>query len=476
MATSSLRYEGTGSHSWVAVAVGMLALALGSGYALALGEMAGLYVALSLACAVAVLIDFRVGAVALLLMLPMAASALFPHNLLGIKGLDPLNLLVLAALAAYVLRGRLHAPAALVPKPLVWLFIVPIVLAGWMGMEHVDEIPAFFYERDLVSFDTPAAYFLHSVVRPMVLVGVALLIGAAAAQSKRPERFIIPIALSVWLVALIQIGFVIIERPSLAALASTGERSFYSPIGLHANHLGRLHLFAGALLLFVWSETKRPGLRQFLLVTLGVVGIALLLTFSRAAIGGAVVVGALFLMWKFNARSLALSVMALLLIVVFAADALYSRMTMGFDEGADAVSAGRIDGIWLPLLSEVWKSPLFGEGLRSILWSFPMQNDAMIRAGHAHNAYLEAVLDMGIVGLTLMLAYYVHVWKGLRALARDARLSDEMRGLFQGACAALLAFLVTCLVGASLRPQAEAAYLWIAIGLMYGLRGLAPQR
>jgi O-antigen ligase len=476
MAADSLRYEATGSHSWIAVAVGMLALALGSGYALALGEMAGLYVALSLACAVAVLIDFRVGAVALLLMLPMSASALFPHNLLNIKGLDPLNLIVLAALGAYILRGRLHAPAALVPMPLVGLFIVPIVLAAWMGMGRVDEIPAFFYERELITFDTPVKYFLHSAIRPMVLVGVALLIGAAAAQSKQPERFIVPIALSALLVALIQIGFVIIERPSLAALASTGERSFYTPIGLHANDLGRLHLFAAALLVFVWAETKRPQLKLFLLITLSLLGLALLLSFSRAAIGAAVLVGALFLVWKFNARTLALSVLGVALAALFAADALYSRMTMGFGEGADAVSAGRIDGIWLPLLSEFWKSPLIGEGLRSILWSFPMQNEGMIRAGHAHNAYLEALLDMGIVGLVLLLAYYSHVWKGLRSLSRDERLSPEMRGLFQGACAALVAFLVTCMVGASLRPQAEAAYIWVAIGLMYGMRGLLKQR
>ncbi|MDQ5848090.1 MAG: hypothetical protein M3544_03885, partial [Pseudomonadota bacterium] len=98
MAATSLRYEGVGNHSWVAVAGGMLALALGSGYALALHEMAGLYVALSLICGVAVLLDFRVGAVLLLLMLPTAASSLFPHSLMQITGLNPLNLLLLATL------------------------------------------------------------------------------------------------------------------------------------------------------------------------------------------------------------------------------------------------------------------------------------------------------------------------------------------------------------------------------------------
>jgi O-antigen ligase len=474
MAATSLRYEGVANHSSFAVAGAMLALALGSGYALALHEMAGLYVALSVICGAAVLLDFRVGAVLLLLMLPTAASSLFPHQLMQITGLNPLNLLFLATLGAYLIRGRLQAAAPLVPKPLVWLYIVPIVAAGLIGMGHVDEIPVFFYEREFIDFHTGTQYLLLTVVKPMVMVAVALLIGAAAAQSRKPERFIIPIALSVWLIALIQIGFVIAEGPSLATLASTDEREFYAPLGMHANELGRLHLFAFALLLFVWAETKRSGMRLFLLLTLGLLGIALLLTFSRAAIAGAVVVGALFLMWKFNARTLALSIIAVMLAAILGAEALYLRLTMGFGEGADAVSAGRIEGIWLPLLPELAKSPLWGNGVSSILWSSPMINEAMTRTGHPHNAYLEALLDMGVIGLALLMAYYVHVWKGFRTLGSNAGLNGELRGLFQGAAAALVAFFVTCLVTGSLRPHFDSAYLWIAIGLMYGLRARRP--
>jgi O-antigen ligase len=474
MAATSLRYEGVANHSSFAVAGAMLALALGSGYALALHEMAGLYVALSLVCGVAVLLDFRAGAVLLLLMLPTAASSLFPRSLMQIDGLNPLNLLLLATLGSYMIHGWLQRAAPLVPKPLVWLYIAPISAAALLGMGHVHEIASFSYERDIVNFHTGTQYLLITVVKPMVMVAVALLIGAAAARSQKPERFIIPIVLSVWLIGLIQIGFVIAKGPSLATLALAEERGFYTPLGMHANDLGRLDLFAFALVLFVWAETKRPGMRLFLLLTLGVLAVALLLTFSRAAIAGAVVVGALFLVWKFNAKTLAFSIIAVMLAALFAADALYSRLTLGFGEGADAVSAGRIDGLWLPLLPEVAKSPLWGSGLSSILWSFPMVNETMSLTSHPHSAYLEALLDMGIVGLLLLMAYYVHVWKGFRALSSNPSLGGELRGLFQGATAALSAFFATCLVGSSLRPGAESAYLWIAIGLMYGLRGRRP--
>jgi hypothetical protein len=66
------------------------------------------------------------------------------------------------------------------------------------------------------------------------------------------------------------------------------------------------------------------------------------------------------------------------------------------------------------------------------------------------------------------------VWKGFRALGSNAWLTPELRSLFQGATAALAVFLVTGLTGSSLRPEPESAFLWIAIGLMYGLRGRRP--
>lgn len=466
------RHEGLAAHGWIVAALAMLALALGSGYALALGELAGLYVGLSLVCAVAVLLDFRSGAVLLLLMLPVSASTLFPHSMMGVFGLNPLNLLLAATVAAYMVHGRLHRAGGVMPPQLVFLYLLPIGVAALIGVGHVDEIPAFFYDLDRVYSERQ--YIVQYLLKPFVIVAVALMIGAAAARSQRPERFIVIIACAALLVALAQLGFVLAEGVPIARMSTPGAREFYAPLGMHANLLGRLYMFALALLVFVWAETRQPSLRLFLTVTIAVVGIALLLTFSRASIAAALIVGALFLMWKFNAKTLSIGLIALLLVALVAGDLLYARFTHGFGEGADAVSAGRLEGIWLPLLPELAKNPLLGNGLQSILWSFPMVNEAMHRVGHAHNAYLGSLLDMGIVGTALLLAYYVHVWQGLRTLSRSESLSPEMRGLFQGARAGLVAFFVTGLVGSSLQPEPEWAFLWVAIGLMYGMRARRP--
>src|SRR4051812_7546738 len=477
MAATTLRHEYANT-GWVPAALAMVALAVGSGYALAMGEIAGLYISLALIGSVAVLVDFRVGAVLLLLMLPMSPSDLFPRTLMQVPGLNPLNLLLAATIGSYVISGRARLAGPALRQPVVWLYVLPICVAALIGMPHLQEIPALVTPEGatIVLFANERQYLVVTLVKGIVIVAIALMIGAAAARSLKPERFVVALAVSAWIIALIQIGFILLMGVPLAEMASPDARTFYAPIGMHANTLGRIHLSALALLLFVWADCRQPRMRLFLMLTIGVVAMALLLTFSRAAIAGAGLVGILFLVWKFNVRSLSLALLALALIAVLGGAAIWSRVTLGFDQGANAVSADRIDHIWLPLLPELLKSPLWGNGLNSVLWSFPMQTGAMVPVGHPHSAYLEALLDMGIVGAALALAYFTHVWKGLRALSRDPTLSPEMRALFQGATACLCAFFVTCLVGGSLRPDAEAAYLWIAIGLMYGMLARRPAR
>jgi len=51
-----------------------------------------------------------------------------------------------------------------------------------------------------------------------------------------------------------------------------------------------------------------------------------------------------------------------------------------------------------------------------------------------------------------------------------------LRGFFQGATAGLICFLVTGFAGSSLRPTAEFAFLWTAIGMMYGMRARTPEK
>ncbi|MGQ0547454.1 MAG: O-antigen ligase family protein [Betaproteobacteria bacterium] len=472
--TTYLREPGS-RYLWVLVALGLLAFAAASGVSLALGELQALYITMALALCIAVMYDFRIGVVALVAILPLQDSSVFPHALMGVTGLNPQNLVLAATLASYFAHGRVQHPGRFAPRPLVWLYVVPIAIAAGFGATHVGEIAPYFFEGEVLHFDNAAGYLRDLLVKPMLIVVLALLLGAAAATSQKPERFIVPIAVSVWLIAALEIGFVVASGVKLGTLASAASREFFTEIGLHANDLGRLFAVAYALLLFPWWETRRPGPKLFLFLTLGVLSIALLLTFSRGAFAGFLLVNLLFLAWKFNLKTLGLAVLAFAICASFAPGYVISRITLGFDSGdPDEISAGRIEGIWLPLLPTLLHSPVWGSGLLSTTWSLPMTAGSMLPVSHPHNAYLETLLDMGLAGLALILAFYWSVWRGFRALGSNAWLSPEMRGFFQGGAAALVCFLVTGMAGSSLRPESEFAYLWLAIGMMYGVAARKP--
>ena len=151
--------------------------------------------------------------------------------------------------------------------------------------------------------------------------------------------------------------------------------------------------------------------------------------------------------------------------------AVYSRLDMGMGQGVNAVSAGRVSGICQPLLPWVTESPIWGHGLQSILWSPAMRADHMLQVTHPHSAWLQAVLDTGFIGLVLLLAFWMgHVWRGFRALARDPALDPEVAGFFEGAAAGLLGMVIANVAGSSFFPVPEQSFLWLAVGMMYGLR------
>ena len=469
-ASSAYRVDASGTARALAAMVVFAAVAAAGGYALAVGELQALYVGLALVACVALLINYRAGALLLVLLLPISSTAVFPRALMGIPGLNPLNLLLIGTLAAYLVRERLEHPGRFVPPQVLWLLAVPIALAGLLGTTHVDEIVPAFFELEVIDYTSWRGYLGTTVVKPMLLVLAALLVAAAVARAPKPESFVVALGAGAVAMAILVIGFVLISDVRMSVLASSRARAFFDQIGAHANDFGRIFVTAYALLLFTWWEAKEPRARLAMFIAIGILGLGIVLTFSRNAFLGFCVVSGLFLLWKFNMRKVGWALLGLATAALFAPGALYRRMSRGFDSGSiDDVSAGRVEGIWQPLLPETLKSPLWGHGLDSILWAEPMQIGSMMLAGHPHNAYLEALLDMGLIGLALLLAFYWHVWKGFRALGSNPYLSPAMRGFFQGACAALIAFAAAGISGGSLRPQPDNVLLWIAIGMMYGL-------
>lgn len=448
---------------------GALVAAL-SGYAIAVADFNALFVCVALLACLFTLLDFRVGAILLIVVMPVSASQLFPHSIAGLTGFNPLNLLLIATTAAWLLQSPEKGSVARLLSPRLKWYVLPMLAAALLGLPHVGEIPPYFYAENLVAFDSASGYLRDMLVKPLFMVLFAVLVGAAVARSRRGDGFLVPMLVSVWIMGLMTIVFVHLSGASFAELASSGARGFFLPLGMHANDLGRCYAVAYALMLFTLAGSRDPRMRAALLVTMGMLVVALVLTFSRGAFLGFAVVNILFLLSRRNIVALLAGGLLLAGLAFFLPDAVYERIGSGWEHGLNAVSAGRIDEIWLPLLPELWNSPVWGHGLGSILWSDAMRAGGMQQVTHPHNAYLQAMLDMGVLGLVLVGAYFVHVWREFRRLSADSALSPAQRGFHEGAAAGLLSFLLAGVAGSSLLPVPEQVFLWLAIGVMYGDR------
>ena len=483
------------------VVVGLALFGIVCGIGIAVGELEALVAALSVIACFAVLADYRIGAVLMLVMLPVNGSNLFPHSVFGFTGLNPLNLVLAATLFSYLMRGyevkrflgeggkkKVYlAHDTLLDRDVAFALIKTDGLdregllrvqreAQAMGRlgDHPNIVAV--YEMEVIHFTDNWGYLRDLLLKPLLMVLAALVVASAVARARRTENFLAPIIASVWLMSLIAIGYVIAAGVSLGSLALPSSRTFFSALGMHANDLGRLYAVAYALLLFTWGETKDVRLKSVLILTMGILTIALVLTFSRGAMVGWVVVNALFLLWKFNAKTIGLAALAGAVALLVMPGAIVSRMSMGLVGGADVneFSAGRVDEIWLPLLPEVFKSPIWGNGLDSTMWANALWAEMMLPVTHPHNAYIQSILDLGLLGTGLVLAYYWHVYRTARDLGSNAYLSPTMRGFYQGVVAGLLCFIITGFAGSSLRPTPEFAFLWIAIGMMYGQLARRP--
>jgi hypothetical protein len=456
----------------LAIIAAVALVALAGGYAVAAADVNGLFLCAALIGCVFLLLDFRIGVVLLICLMPVSRSSVFPHEMLGINGLNPLNLLLAATVGSYLLAGLFDGSLKrFIPRPLLWLYMVPVLIAGLVGSRHAGEIASYFYITGILDWYDSSGYLREILIKPMFFVLFGVMVAAAVAKSKNIEGFLTPALISIWIMVAVAIWFVLSAGISLAQMAMSSEREFFTPLGMHANSLGRLYAVAYALLLFTWADSDRSGLKIVLLASMGLVVVALMLTFSRGAFLAFAFVNLFFLFSRFNAKTFVFCLVLGAAGIFLMPGEVYERVTMGFGSGLNTISAGRWENIWLPMLAEVWRSPFFGSGLSSILWSQTMVQGVgqnVIGVTHAHNAYLQTVLDMGFVGLTLLCLYFAHVWKGFRTLSRDASLTPTMRGFYRGAAAGLVSFLIAGTVGSALTPIAEQSFLWLAIGMMYG--------
>ncbi len=130
---------------------------------------------------------------------------------------------------------------------------------------------------------------------------------------------------------------------------------------------------------------------------------------------------------------------------------------------------------WPYVLKKICDSPLVGFG-REAMVTTGISDFLMAEYGesfpHPHNAYLEVLLDSGLIGFLLLASFYLVIIRHAFHLFLDR--SDPLCSAAGGiACALVLALLVGSLGGQTFYPREGAVGMWVRFSLCYAFRSSA---
>ncbi|CAN5768052.1 hypothetical protein BH11PSE12_BH11PSE12_33560 [soil metagenome] len=458
---------------WMIAGIIVIALLAGITGAVFGGEIALLAIFV-VGLMVFALSDFRYGIVMVILLLPLSATNMFPRQLLGVIGFNPLNVaLIFSALtlglAVTFQKGKIDLPKC--PKYL-WIYVGLLCFATFQGALHLSSIPPSFKVLKVINFDSVGGYARDVLIKPIFYLITAYMVAVAIRNSPKPSRYLIPIFVSALVMPLVVIIYVAMSGASLSFLASSGAREFLSATGLHANELGLMFNMELALSLFCFFCIENKLAKWLLGILILIIVTATGLTFSRGAFLGFFVVIGYFLFTQKRFGIIAAGVILLPLLLFLMPQALIERATTGVNNNdVGAISAGRVDEIWLPLIPSVLSNPLIGQGLSSILWSEAAHTNAGFmtgKIGHPHSAYLGVLLDFGVLGAIVIVLFFGHIWYVFKRISR-APPEPVFGGFFKGAIACILLMMIQGVTDDRFTPTPAQTFLWLAYGIGIGL-------
>ncbi len=333
-----------------------------------------------------------------------------PHYLFELRGLGPWNALFFMAFLAWInelfrTRRRIGLPGAF--TMMLGAYLILMFVAVCRGAMDVDSYRHYGPKMTLEEF------FSDNLVNALKYILPALMLFDACRTRKR----VLAVCACIGALVLIDALLVIKRIPLSTLLGETDtwllRRRVGAVTGHHPNDMALM------LVITIWSiigfrALLRGKWRWAGLGACSICTLALGLCYSRA--GFAACIGTGLILGLMGSKRILLILLGVLLPLGMLSPSIRGRATQGFtssptiapDDEEVTLTAGRREFIWPIVLEAVSERPVFGHGRhaanRVLVDRF--RDDYGMLPGHAHNAYLGILLDMGLVGLVPVLGLF----------------------------------------------------------------------
>ena len=435
--------------------------------------------------------DWYRGLCGLILLMAVIEHPDMPKSILGIPGLNPWNLLMFNVVCAWsVQRGREGLNFDLPRKVAVLLILyLVVILLGFVRIIGDTEIIESYYKGGTAYFITE--YLVNTI--KWVIPGLLLYDGCRSEERFRLALFSI---LAVYVLLAVQVAKWVPPQFALDpdALERRSLRVLVSGMGYHRVNLSAM--LSGASWAVLCARVMVPlKYRMAVLLTMIFVVYAQMMTGGRAGYGAWMAVGLALSVIKWRRFLLLIPAAAMLATILL--PGVVGRAMEGFTEesrdtntrlqqereergvqqnpnsevDAYTVTAGR---------SVAW--PLIIEGIKERPW-FGLGRQAMLRSGiatylydnygevfpHPHNAYLELLLDNGIVGFVIIIPFYVlMLWYSVRMFLD--RKSMTCAAIGGASFSLILSLMVSGMGSQTFYPREGWMGMWCVMMLMLRVR------
>ncbi len=417
----------------------------------------------------------------LVLLIAVVEHPDMPKSMLGIQGLNPWNALLLIIVLAWARSRGEEGLSWDMPRHVAVLLLSYLAVVLWaFARMMADPDPAF---REAFPVSYLVSEYLVNCLK-WVVPGLLIFDGC-----RSRSRF--TLALLSLLGVYLLLGLQVIRwiPPGVAIsgeeLTARSLKILMNEVGFHRVNLSMM-LSGASWACIAAAALFEPGKRRYPFYA-GFIGLvyAQALTAGRVGYASWAAVGLFlaFLRW----RKMLLLVPAVALAVFVFVPGVSERLAQGFspdsrDSGPALAESGTVEEdepdiytvtagrniAWRYVVKKIRESPVIGFGRQAMLRTGvarTLLENYGEEFGHPHNAYLEMLLDNGLVGFLLVIPFYaVVMWYGV-SLFLDSR-NPVYTAAGGVACALVLALLVAAMGSQTFYPREGSVPMWCAIGLL----------
>lgn len=397
-----------------------------------------------------------------------------PNSVFDIPGLNPWNLLLLMVFVGWLSQRQFGGYKWDMPsnfRILLLLYLAVIVLAFFRMIWDLDGLK-YYSSVTGRAIPTTAGFWNDYLFNTIKWAVPGILLFDGCRTDARLKMVLAAILGGYLLIALQVIKCVPIQTliESSSSLSEKTVNLLRKDVGYHRTDLAVM--LAGSFwalfsVMDIYQFRKWSGFMH--VAGLLLILLALALTGGRGGYLAWVVIGLFFCLFRY--RKLLLILPILVTIALPFAPSLVNRITEGVTaEGEvdqNTLTAGR-SVAWPLVIEKIVEAPIIGygrDGMRQTDIAARIFSDYGDSAPHPHNAYLEMLLDNGLIGFAIVISFYLLMMKNsIRLFADRDSLSNRVVG---GVSLSLIgAHLIGSLTGQTFYPREATVGMWCAIGLL----------